>query len=193
MDIGADIRNGAGRLGRRRRFRAAAGRIGADRRGATMVEFALVMLPLFILLFGIFEVGFVIWGGLELENATDDAARLVRTGRAQTENISEAQMKQEICNRVSLLSSCTSKLRIDVRNFQSFGQMTAPAPLDASGGLKDGFTYDPGGPQRVVLMTTFYEWPLLNFITAMSFSNMASGNRLLRATAAFRSEPFPES
>jgi Flp pilus assembly protein TadG len=177
----------------RRRFLGLARRTRKDERGATMIEFALVMVPFFILLFGIFEVGLVFWGGLELENATDDAARMVRTGQAQAGGFDEARMKQEICDRVSLLVHCTSKLRIDVRSFNAFSQMTPPAPLDAGGLLKDTFSYSLGGPQQVVLMTSFYEWPLLNMLSGMSLGNMASGNRLLRATAAFRNEPFPES
>jgi Flp pilus assembly protein TadG len=168
-------------------------RFGGDRRGVAIIEFSLVMVPFFILLFGIVEVGLVFWGGLELENATDDAARLVRTGQVQAGNFDETRVKQEICSRVSLLTNCTAKLRIDVRSFESFAQMTSPEALDAAGKLKDGYTYAPGGPQQVVLVTTFYEWPLLNIMSSMSLSNMAGGNRLLRASAAFRNEPFPES
>jgi Flp pilus assembly protein TadG len=178
---------------RRECVSALARRIGADNRGATIIEFALVMVPFFILLFGIFEVGLVFWGGMELENATDDAARMVRTGQAQAGDFSEAQMKQKICERVSLLVNCPAKLRIDVRSFNAFSEMTPASPLDAGGALKESFSYSLGGPQQVVLMTAFYEWPLLNFMSTMSLSNMASGNRLLRASAAFRNEPFPES
>ena len=167
--------------------------ITRDARGATMVEFALVMLPFFILLFGIIEVGLVFWGGLELENATDDATRMVRTGRAQAGNFSADQMKQEICNRVSILANCTAKLKLDMQSFDKFGQMTPPEALGGDGKLKDNFSFSLGGPRQVVLMTSFYEWPLLNFVSSMSLGNMASGNRLLRASAAFRNEPFPES
>jgi Flp pilus assembly protein TadG len=168
-------------------------RLSAEKRGATMVEFALVMIPFFIILFGILEVGLVFWGNLELENATEDAARMVRTGQAQTGNFDEGQFKQTICGRVSLLVNCQSKLRLDVQSYSSFANMTPPEPLDGDGNLKNSFSYSLGGPQDVVLLTTFYEWPLLNFMSTMSVSNMASGNRLLRSSAAFRNEPFPES
>jgi Flp pilus assembly protein TadG len=167
-------------------------RLGAQSRGATMVEFALVMIPFFIILFGILEVGLVFWGMFELENATDDTARMVRTGQAQAGNFDEARLKQEICNRVSLLVNCTAKIRLDVQSFNSFSQMTPPAPLDGDGNLKESFAYSLGGPQQVVLFTAFYEWPLLNFMSTMSLSNMATGNRLLQSSAAFRNEPFPE-
>jgi Flp pilus assembly protein TadG len=168
-------------------------RLRSQQRGAIMVEFALVMIPFFILLFGILEVGLVFWGGFELENATDDAARMVRTGQAQSGNFDETRLKQEICNRVSLLVNCTSKLRLDVQSFNDFSQMTPPSPLDGEGNLKQSFSYSLGGPQQVVLFTAFYEWPLLNFMSTMSLSNMASGIRLLQSSAAFRNEPFPES
>src|SRR5262245_16365502 len=92
-------------------------RLRRDRRGAGMGEFALLALPFFSLVFGIFEGGLVTWGGLELDNATSDAARLVRTGQAQAGKYDAARLKQEVCARVSLLFDCTTKLRLDVRTF----------------------------------------------------------------------------
>jgi Flp pilus assembly protein TadG len=182
---GAAGRRGAGLFRLTRRF-------GSDRRGATMIEFSLLMLPFFILLFGIFEVGLVIWGGLELDNATSDASRLVRTGQAQAGKYDSAKLRQEVCSHVALLFDCNSRLKVAVETFAGFANMSAPQPLDDKGSLKPNFSYDMGGPEDVVLMSTFYEWPLLNIISSMSLSNMASGNYLLRSAAAFRNEPFPE-
>ena len=73
-----------------------------------MIEFALLMLPFFILIFGIFDVGLLIWGGLELDNATSEAARLVRTGQAQSDNYD--------ANRCSTVK-------------RSCGWMCAPSPI----------------------------------------------------------------
>ncbi len=157
-----------------------------------MVEFSLLMLPFFILLFGVFEVGLVIWGGLELDNATSDAARLVRTGQAQTGKFDSNRLRQEVCSRVSLLFDCNTKLHLAVETFNSFGTMTPAQPLDNKGALKQNFSFDMGGPDDVILISTFYEWPLLNIVSSMSLSNMADGNYLLRSAAAFRNEPFPE-
>jgi hypothetical protein len=81
---------------------------------------------------------------------------------------------------------------MDVRTFATFGSMAAPQPLNAQGNLQDNFSYRLGGAQEIVLMSTYYEWPLLNIISSMSLGNMASGNRLLQASAAFQNEPFPE-
>lgn len=183
---------GRGRAGGRSRLFRLTRRFGSDRRGATMIEFSLLMLPFFILLFGIFEVGLVIWGGLELDNATADASRLVRTGQAQAGNFDSARLRQEVCSHVALLFSCDTRLKVAVETFASFGAMAAPQPLDTNGDLKPNFSFDLGGADAVVLVSTFYEWPLLNIVSSMSLSNMATGNYLLRSASAFRNEPFPE-
>jgi Flp pilus assembly protein TadG len=174
-----------GKISLLRRFRR-------EERGAVFLEFALVMIPFFILMFGIIEVGLAFWASYELENATADTARLIRTGQVYANGTSEADFKAAICARVSILVDCTSKVTVNIENFDTFSDMTVPDPLDGAGALKTSMTYDPGGPEKVVLVSTFYEWPLLDIVSSMSLSNMASGNRLLRSSAAFRNEPFPE-
>lgn len=158
-----------------------------------MVEFALVAVPFFLLIFGILEVGLVFWATFELENATEDAGRMVRTGQVFDQNMGESELKTEICNRTTILFDCQSKLRIDARSGQSFGAMSMPTALDDAKQMKDSFSWSPGGSNDVVIFTAFYEWPLINLISQAGFGNMGNGNRLLRASAVFRSEPFPET
>ncbi len=157
-------------------------------RGATMVEFAIVAVPFFLLIFGTMEVGFIFWGTYELENATEDAARQIRTGH----NLDANGFKDLVCGHVALLSQCATKLRLDVRSFTSFSQIQSnqPSPLDANGNLQDNFTWNPGGPNSIVLVSTFYEWPLLTVLTSSVLSNMTDGNRLLGAAAAFKNESW---
>lgn len=166
-------------------------RLWHNERGAAFIEFALILAPLVMLIFAIFEVGFVFWGVYDLENATDDAARQIRTGQVYAGNIDEAGFKAIVCANASVLFSCEDKLKVDVRSADAFGQLAPPSPLDGSGNLQTTFTYRPGGPGNAVLVTAFYEWPLINAISGVCLANMASGNRLLRASVAFRNEPFP--
>ena len=44
-------------------------------RGASMLEFAFVALPLFMFIFGILEVGLIFWGTYDLDLATSVAAK----------------------------------------------------------------------------------------------------------------------
>lgn len=156
-------------------------RVKKDRSGATMVEFSLVALPFLLLLLATFEIGFVYWANKELENATNDAVRLVRTGQVQSANMTAAELKAEACNRTALLVDCATRLRLDVRSAATFGDITPPEPLDGSGGLKsDGdFTFSPGEADEVVLVTAFFDWPAI----------FQSG-RILRAAIPARNEPF---
>jgi Flp pilus assembly protein TadG len=182
---------GAARIGLLRRLRL---RRLRGERGAAMIEFALIAVPFLLMLFGTIEVGLVYWGSYELENATEDAARQIRTGQVASGSMDRAGFKALVCGKVSLLSQCNSRLKLDVRSFTSFQQMqdTAVQPsVNDDGALDADGPWGPGGPREIVLVTAFYEWPLITPMTAVSLSNMASGNRLLRASAAFQNEPWP--
>lgn len=162
-------------------------------RGASLVEFALVAFPFFFLVFGTMELGFVLWGTYELENATEDAARQIRTGQVHASNMSEAGFKSLVCDHVVLLSECLTKLRLDVRTFASYEAMKADEfqPLNQAGELGTGFQWQATSPRSIVLVRTFYQWSLFTGITSAVLSNMAGGDRLLWATAAFRNEAWP--
>jgi Flp pilus assembly protein TadG len=136
-------------------------RLWRDEAGASMIEFSLIALPFFILLYGTFEIGFVYWANQELENAASYGARLVRTGQVQAAGLDQAQLTAQICGQTAVLAGCTTKLRLDVRSAKTLGEITAPVPLNGSGALKDAaeFSFDPGRANDVVLVTTFYSWP----------------------------------
>ena len=160
------------------------------KRGVSMLEFALIALPLFILIFGILQVGLIYWGTYELDNATLNAARLIRTGQAQAGNMSQTAMIAKICSQTSILSNCTGKLRLNVQNFPNFAAVTAAGALDGNGALKTSFPYLPGNASTVNLVTSYYEWPLVNFAALGLLANLADGNRLLQSSAVFRTEPY---
>ncbi len=146
-----------------------------------MVEFALAGIPFILLLLATFEIGFVYWANKELENATNDAARLVRTGQAQAANMTQADLKREACKVTAILVDCTTRLRLDVRSAVRFADITPPDPMDGNGALKSdsAFTYSPGGADEAVLVSAFFDWPAL-----------FQGERVLRATAPLLNEPF---
>ncbi len=158
-------------------------------RGATMVEFAIVAAPILFLLFGIIEAGLVFIATYELENAAGDAARLVRTGQAQIKGMDAAALKSSICGEVVLLSNCNASLQLSVQSFSTFVGVVPPTPVSKSGTLNTSFTYSPGGSGDIVLLTAYYEWPLIPLVGG-ALGNMGDGNRLLQAAVLFRNEPF---
>jgi Flp pilus assembly protein TadG len=164
------------------------------RRGATAVEFAILALPFMVMLFGIVELATTFIASTTLEQATEVAARRIRTGEFQTGGgTTKNDFRQSICDRMSWLSSgCTSKLYIDVRTFASFnGLATSPQANPAL--FNPAVTcWSPGNPTDIVLVRAYYQWTLFTPLLNAALQNMGtgSGKRLLTATAAFRNEPW---
>src|SRR5690606_22330655 len=94
--------------------------------GVTAIEFAIVALPFCTLMFAIIETAIVFFASQALETATADAARLVMTGQAQKQNMSQAAFKQAICDNMRGMIGCEG-LKVDVRTYANFsGSATRP-------------------------------------------------------------------
>jgi Flp pilus assembly protein TadG len=165
----------------------------SERKGVSAIEFSLIALPFFLLVTGIAEVALIAWAGYELENATADTARLVRTGQAQNAAWSASQLATQLCGRVVILTNCATTVRLNVQTFSTFGAIAAPNPVDENGGVRNDFTYSLGSAGSIVLVTAYYEWPLSNPLMRATFGNLGDGNYLLQASAAFRNEPYSGS
>lgn len=164
--------------------------------GATAVEFALVSLPLLMLIFGMLELALVLLVVSTLDSAVMGAARQIRTGEFQTSAANtKDDFKALVCQRMSWLNGqCPTNLFLDVQTFSNFsGMAAAPAP---------DFTKTPpvtcfsdGQPGDIVLVRAYFEWhlftPLLN--TALENMGAGSGIRLISSTTAFRNEPYNTS
>jgi Flp pilus assembly protein TadG len=184
-------RHFSGEPARSQRLKSRLRTFWTGRKGASFVEFAAVAAPVFLMFFGIIQVGLIFWASFELENATADAARLLRTGQAQS--LSSADFKSKICNATFILAGCSSKLQISIQTFPGgFSAMPQANPLDAQRNLLTNFNGDPGQVSRStdVLLTAYYPWQLIDPLTSAVLSNMAGGAFLLQEAAAFRSEPF---
>ncbi|KAB2876982.1 MAG: pilus assembly protein [Bauldia sp.] len=167
------------------------GRFGRDDRGATAVEFGLIALPFFALLFAIIETALVFFAGQALETAVANSARLIRTGQAQQLNFSASDFRNDVCGQVMALFDCANKLVIDVQTFNSFASINLAPPLDADGNLDTTSKYVPGSGGQIVVVRAYYEWPVIVQMLGLDLTNMANGTHLMSAAAAFRNEPFP--
>jgi Flp pilus assembly protein TadG len=164
--------------------------------GATAVEMALVAVPFFLLLFGTIELSLVFLLCTSLENATDLAARQVRTGEMQTAGgASAASFKTLVCNNLGWLQGdCNSNLYVDVRTFASFQTVAAPQPITTTAG-KTSFdqtklTFAMGNPGDIVVVRTYYTWPLITPLVQQAIQTLSDGKMVISSTAAFRNEPY---
>ena len=172
--------------------RAAAARALTRRNdGAAAIEFAVVAAPFLALLFAIMETGLIFFAGQTLETTAADASRLIMTGQAQNQNFDQTAFKNAVCARISSMFSCANVM-VDVRTYTSFSSANTALPVDANGNLQNNFTYSPGGAGDIVVVRLLYQWPVYVSLLGLSrsLSNMANGQDLLMATAAFRNEPY---
>jgi len=172
------------------RVRSCLKRYKKDRSGTTGLEFAMVAAPFFALVFVIMQVGLIYFGMFALDNAVEQASRLVRTGQAGA--LSEAQFKEQVCLRLASFMNCGSSIRVGVQSDADLSQITPPSGVDADGNLTSNGSlgFSSGVGSDYVLVTVFYKWDFIATMPFVSFGNMSDGALLIRSQAAFRNEPF---
>jgi Flp pilus assembly protein TadG len=164
-------------------------RFRRNRRGSAAVEFALVAPVFFALLFAIIETALVFFAGQVLETITQDSARQILTGQAQTAAFTQADFKTLVCSKIPALFSC-GNVYVDVQSYPSFGNVTIASQIDGSNNFVPPTNYSPGGPGDIVVVRLFYQWPLIVTGLGYNIANLAGSKRLLSATVAFRNEPY---
>lgn len=164
--------------------------LARDERGVTAIEFALVALPFFTLLFGIVEIGLAHTANRMLDNAVVEAARLIRTGQAQSGNISEGAFKTRLCGYMPPFMCNESRILVEVESIDDFADASSTDDLyDDEGNLRDDLDYDIGGASEIVVVNVIYKWPMLTSV--LRFDNADHGNeRHLTSTMVFRNEPW---
>lgn len=164
-----------------------------SRSGSAAIEFAIVAPVLFLFLFGIIETGVLFFASASLQNATDDTARLIRTGQL-TGTMTASTLKSYICNEISGLisaSKCTANLQVDVRAFSSFSSASYPSVTKPDGTVDTSqLTVQSTDSCDVVLIRSFYPWTIMTPLMTPLLENTANGEYLLSAAAAFRAEPY---
>jgi Flp pilus assembly protein TadG len=170
-------------------FRILLRRFRRNRRGSAAVQFALVAPLFFGLLFAIIEAALIFFAGQVLETITQNSARMILTGQAQTASYTQGQFANYVCTQVPALFNCSS-IYIDVESYSSFQNVTINSQIDGTNNFINNMQYSPGGPGDIVVVRLFYQWP--TFVTGLgfNFSNLSGNKILLSATAAFKNEPY---
>jgi Flp pilus assembly protein TadG len=179
-------------------FRKLLRRFHRDRRGVTVVEFALVAPVFFALLFAIIETAMVFFAGQVLETIAQDSARLVLTGQAQGGSLSQEDFKKQVCaHRLMFMFDCNS-VYVDVRSYAQATLVKIPNQIGPGSSFINDMKYCPGQDGSVAVVRLFYQWPVLiikmfnlGYNLEYNLSNLSGSKRLLSATAVFKNEPFP--
>ena len=157
----------------------------ADETGVAAVEFALVAVPFFALLFAIMQTSLVLFAGQYLQTQANNAARKIMTGQLAGKSVND--FRTELCAASLNLFDC-GKLLFQVQSFKNFSEASPTGFVSA-----DCFNlekadptacYKPGGASDIVVVRVVYPWPF-----GISLDSMGKPHDLV-ALAAFRSEPY---
>jgi Flp pilus assembly protein TadG len=165
--------------------------LGSDRRGATIIEFALVAAPLVALIFAAIQTSLVFFSQQTLETAAEDTARLIVTNQAQQAAMSQSQFNQAACSQLPGFMDCDN-LMVDVRTADDFADVDTAMPdltYDSDGNVTNKWDFEMGGADQVVVMRLMYQLPVVSAPLGFDMSNMQGGRRLLIATSVFQPEP----
>jgi Flp pilus assembly protein TadG len=169
-------------ISKRRRWRAFLG----DRRGATAVEFALVATPFLFLLVAIIQTFLVFFAQQLVETAVNQSSRLILTGQAQAQSLTQSQFAAVVCSNLPNFFNCNN-LMIDVEVASSWSTANTATPTltyDSNGNVNNAWQYTPGNPGDIVIVKVMYLWPV--FVGS-------GGTRMIMASAAFQNEAYVNS
>ena len=172
-------------------------RLRKDSRGSTAIEFAIVSAPFFLFVGSIIGYGLYFFTNTAIEFGVETAARKIRTGEAQTNNVTRTQFKQMICNATGSMIDCSdSKLKVHIQSAAAWSGIN-PTPCLSSGSLSssagsggDVISGPAGGASQAVLVTVCYEWTLAKYMPYLMLSNMGNGSSMIQAAATFKTEPY---
>jgi Flp pilus assembly protein TadG len=155
-----------------------------DDGGATAVEFALVAPILFFSLLSLVEIGVLGMMSAGLENAVDDAARRLRTGREDSAT-SSSDFESQVCARFANSSAeCRDRLVVSVQRFTRFSDANATNQAAPDG------SFNKGGAGDIIIVKANYAWPLMTPFLLTAFERSGPFEVTLASRHVFKNEPF---
>ena len=173
--------------------RGAIYRFFRDDEGVAAIEFALVVIPVTFIMIGIIEISMLFAASTQLDAATGEAARALRTGQLQ-EMSDTADAKDEfediVCQNIKALMDCDG-LQYETVKVNDF---TAAAGNNASfddGVLENDGNFELGGPDEVMLIRTAYQYPISTPAFQQFFANDPDNDaRIISTTKVLKVEPY---
>ena len=177
--------------------------------GGVAIEFAVLAIPFFLLVFAIIETCVAFAAEQTLNFAVDRMGRKLRTGQITFNNtppagtdLTEAQFKTAFCDELSIMIACGADVNtrpfLDLQSYATFGAMPTKVPRQ-SGTYGDldttGFTFNPGGSASINMFRSFYKWRVTADLVRPYVSNIRDGANLPKyylivATTAYRNKAY---
>lgn len=184
-------------------------RFRRSRDGSAAIEFAILAIPYFLIIFAILETFIAFIAEQVVTSAVDTLGRQLRTGnithsQGKSTEKTETQFRQLFCNEISFMMRCDAaevatpnRLYLDVRSFASFAAI--PKTVTTASGSLDttSFAFAPGGANTINMLRAYYYWPVTADLVRSYLGNIhrpgetSNSDFLIVETTAFQSENYP--
>ena len=159
------------------------------RKGAALIEFAIVAPVFLAIVFATLETGLAFFAQQTLQTAASQAARLIMTGQAQNQGLTASQFQHYVCQHLSTSFNCAN-VYVNIQTFSSFSSVSMLNPVQNNSFDSSKMAFSPGGPGDIEVVQVFYQWPVMLAPLGFDLANVGGNKRLLVGTAAFRNEPY---
>jgi Flp pilus assembly protein TadG len=162
------------------------------RRGATVVEFALIAPAFLATLIAIFETTLFLFAQQNLQAAAVEAGRLFMTGQAQNAGTTQSQFESEICPMISAMFTCANVM-VNVQASTDFSSANTAEPTltyNAQGQVNNSWSYTAGTPGQIMVVQLIYQWPIVGGPLGYVLTNLGNGTAEMMGVTAFKVEPY---
>ncbi len=153
-----------------------------------------------MLMFGVLELALILLVSVTLDSATDFAARKIRTGQFQTahpgqseeeKKVSKEEFAKLVCRNMSWLKDrCQGRLTVDSETFDTFAGAGNSNPTAPENFKTRQACWSTGNPEDIVLIRTYFEWPIITPLLRPVFKSPGHEGSLLTSARIFRNEPY---
>ena len=160
-----------------------------DKEGSAAIEFAILALPFFVVIFAIAEIAVMYFVDSGLDAALHRTTRQVRVGVAKSGAWDATKFKTVLCGELSFSFNCSSKLKVRatvVTNMASIPKTSG----QASGSLNVTEDFDLGDSGSYVLIQAFLPWSPTFKLYPVASDRLSDGSYLLSSAELIKNEPF---
>jgi Flp pilus assembly protein TadG len=160
-----------------------------NREGSAAIEFAILALPFFVVIFAIAEIAVMYFVDSGLDAALHKTVRQVRVGVAKSGSWDATKFKDVLCSELSYSFDCATKLKVRATVITDMSSVTKVNPITA-GSLAVTEDFDLGGSGSYVLVQAFLPWNPTFKLYSISSARLSDGSYVLGAAELIKNEPF---
>jgi Flp pilus assembly protein TadG len=160
-----------------------------DREGSAAIEFAILALPFFVVIFAIAEIAVMYFVDSGLDAALHKAVRQVRVGVAKSGSWNVDKFKDVVCGELSYSFNCASQLKVRATVITNMASITKASPI-SEGNLAVTEDFNLGDSGSYVLVQAFLPWNPTFKLYTISSAKLSDGSYVLGSAELIKNEPF---